>query len=159
MIVPTTAVELTTDRAFTHRIRRLVWISALALGVIWVLAFVEGAPPWALLLVAAGWVLMPVLLAASIRQPALRLLLVAPAGCASLGLIGVTASAGPDTTLGWAMVTAGVLFGGTLGMWLWYRWAPVPPSFDSPFGLPRIGLIAVHVGLILFGLGLVVAGL
>lgn len=148
-------VELTDDQVFSHRIRRLVVISAVALGVIWGLAYLQGATAWSQLLIALGWLLMPVLLARSLRRPALRYLLVLPASCVSLGLIGVVLSQPAATMVGWILVTIGVLIGGTLGMWFWYRWAPVPPILENPFGSSRLVLIAVHAGLILVGVGLV----
>jgi hypothetical protein len=155
MTQATGRVELTDDRAFSQRIQRLVVISADALGEIWGLAYLQEAPAWTQMLIGLGWVLMPVLLARSLRRPTLRYLLVLPASCVSLGLIGIVLS-GPDATrAGWILITLGVLTGGTLGMWFWYRWAPVPAGLENPFGSSRIALIAVHASLVLVGVGLV----
>jgi hypothetical protein len=50
------------------------------------------------------------------------------------------------------LVTAGVLLGGVLGLWFWYRLLPVPAALDDPFSRGRWTLIAVHVSLIVVGL-------
>jgi hypothetical protein len=52
-------------------------------------------------------------------------------------------------------MTAGVLFGGMLGVWFWFRWLPVPRGLHEPFSRARWGLIGVHVSLIVAGIGLV----
>lgn len=148
-------VELTGDRVFAHRVRRLVAISAIALGAITALAVRSGGPSWAIVSLAAGWVLMPVILAASLRRPQLRYGLVVPASLVTIGLVGMVATTGGSELVGWAMLTAGILFGGTLGMWFWYRWVPVPRSFDDPYGPARMTFIAVHIALVLVGAAIV----
>ncbi len=152
-------IELTGDRLFRHRIRRLVAISSVALGVIWGLAFVEEAPTWVLVMLAVGWVSMPTILAASLNRPSLRYALVVPAGAVSVGLIGMVMVAPRDTVTGWLFITAGILLGGFLGVWFWFRWLPVPRILDDPFSWPRVTLVGLHLALILVGAVLVWAGI
>ena len=152
-------VELTADRLFEHRVRRLVAVSAVALGVMWGLALADDAPMWVLVLLAIGWVSMPTVLALSLRRPAVRYALVVPATAVSVGLIGMTLAAPDPTAFGWSVLSVGILFGGSLGAWLWFRWLPVPRSLDDPFGTPRLTLVGVHIGLVLVGVAAVVAGL
>jgi len=144
-------VEMGPDRVFAHRVRRLTAVSTVALGVIWGLAFADGGPAWALALLAVGWVTMPPILHGSLDRPGLRYALVLPASAVSIGLFGMVASASEATVGGWAVMTVGVLLGGSLGMWFWYRWFPVPRSFDDPFGWPRILLIGIHIALVMSG--------
>ena len=151
-------MEMTGDRLFTHRIHRLIAISAVALGVIWGLAFIDEAPTWVLVLLAVGWVSMPTILAGSLRRPSLRFALVVPASAVSFGLIGMVMNAPEETMVGWLFVTAGILLGGTLGVWFWFRWLPVPRIFDDPFGLPRMALVGLHLALVLIGATLVLIG-
>ena len=108
-----------------------------------------------MVLLAAGWVLMPVILAASLRRPMLRYALVVPATLVTLGLLGMVFDTSGTELLGWAMLTAGILLGGTLGMWFWYRWMPVPRAFDDPYGTARMILVAIHIGLVLVGAAIV----
>ena len=154
-----TGTELTGDRLFGHRVRRLVAISSVALGVIWGLAFVEEAPVWVLVLLAVGWVSMPTVLAASLSRPSLRYALVVPAGAVSFGLIGMVRAAPQDTVTGWLLITAGILLGGFLGIWFWFRWLPVPRILDDPFGWPRTALVGLHLALVLVGATLVILGI
>lgn len=154
-----TSVELTGDRLFEHRIRRLVVISTVALGVIWGLALANGATTWILVLLGIGWVLMPSVLAASLRRPMARYALMIPASVVSIALIAMTLSAPDSTIVGWALITAGILLGGFIGMWFWYRWLPVPRAFGDPFGVSRLALVAAHLGLVLAGMATVAAGL
>jgi hypothetical protein len=151
--------ELTSDRFFSRRVKRLVVVSAVALGVILALGVADEAPTWALALIATGWVVMPLLLWMSLRRPRRRYLLVIPATCVSLGLLAITASSPAATRTGWLLITAGILIGGTMGMWFWFRWAPVPRILDDPFGWGRMTLVAVHIALILAGISLVVSNL
>jgi hypothetical protein len=60
--------------------------------------------------------------------------------------------------LGWISIAAGLLMGGVLGGWFWFRWAPVPVALDSPFAPMRWRLIAIHVALIAIGLILIAVG-
>ena len=151
-------IELTGDRLFTHRIHRLIAISAVALGVIWGLAFIDEAPTWVLVLLAIGWASMPTILAGSLRRPSLRFALIVPASAVSIGLIGMVMNAPEETMTGWILVTAGILLGGLLGVWFWFRWLPVPRIFDDPFGLPRMAFVGLHLALILVGATLVLIG-
>jgi hypothetical protein len=150
-------VEMTDERLFAHRVRRLIAVSAVFLGVITVLAWIGDAPIWSVALLVGGWVLMPTVLAVSLRRPGVRYALVLPATLVALGLLGVVTATEGVALLGWALITAGILFGGTLGIWFWYRWAPVPHELGDPFGVPRITLVAIHVGLVLGGVALVIA--
>jgi hypothetical protein len=54
------------------------------------------------------------------------------------------------------MITAGILLGGTLGMWFWYRMMPVPYELSDPYGTPRIALVGLHIGLVLAGVAIVI---
>ena len=152
-------VELTTNRLFEHRIRRLVAISAVALGIIWGLAFADDAEVWVLVLLGIGWVSMPTILALSLRRPMVRYALLVPATSVSVGLLGMTLTAPDSTDLGWLLITLGILVGGSLGAWFWFRWLPVPRGLDDPFGTPRVALVGLHIGLVLIGVAMVVAGL
>jgi hypothetical protein len=152
-------VELTTDRLFAHRIRRLVVISAVALGVIFGLAFANDGETWMLVLLGIGWVTMPTILALSLRRPLLRYALLVPASAVSIGLIGMTLGAPDSTGAGWLLITLGILLGGGLGAWFWFRWFPVPRPFDDPYGVPRVTLVGLHIGLVLIGMAMVIAGL
>ncbi len=154
-----TAVELTGDRLFQHRIQRLVVISAVALGVIWGLAYADDTAAWMLVLLGLGWVLMPTVLALSLRRPMTRYALMIPASAVSIGLVATTASATDSTVVGWVLITAGILLGGFLGTWFWFRWLPVPRALDDPFGGPRLALVGLHLGLVLVGMTMVGAGL
>jgi hypothetical protein len=151
-------VELSRDPRFGRRVVRLVAVSAVALGVIWGLAIARlSAPPAVGVALFAGWLLMPVTLAASLRDPRLRFGLVVPASLVTLGLLAVCAGWLPESPLaawGWVLVTAGVAVGGGLGMWLWYRLLPVPDALHDPFSRPRWALIGVHVGLVVAGCAL-----
>ncbi len=159
MLRSRSGIELTGDRLFIHRVRRLVAISTVALGVIWGLAFVEEAPTWVLVLLAIGWASMPTILAASLNRPSLRYALVVPATSVSVGLIGMVMAAPQDTVTGWILITAGIVLGGFLGVWFWFRWLPVPRILDDPFGWPRVTLVGLHLALILVGAALVWAGI
>ncbi len=151
-------VELTPDRRFERRIRRLAVVSAVALGLIWVLVVTTLAAPVALDAVfAAGWLLMPSTLVASLLRPRLRYGLVLPASLVSIGLLGVCLGwlpVDPVVAVGWLLMTAGVALGGGLGLWLWYRLLPVPARLDDPFSTGRWALIGVHVALVVAGFGL-----
>lgn len=152
-------VELTADRLFAHRIRRLIVISTVALGAIFGLAFADDAEMWMLVLLGIGWATMPTILALSLRRPLLRYALLVPASAVSIGLIGLTLGAPGATGGGWLLITLGILLGGALGAWFWFRWFPVPRPFDDPYGTPRVALVGLHIGLVLIGMAMVVAGL
>lgn len=151
--------EMTGDARFEARVRRLAGISSIALGVVFGLAVAGPVDaPYVRLALALGWFLMPTILYASLWRPALRYLLVVPATLVSLGLLAIVAIALPPgvvASAGWVLVTAGVLVGGSLGLWLWYRLLPVPQDLDDPFSFGRWALIGLHVGLVVTGLALV----
>lgn len=154
-------VEMSADPLFEMRIRRLIAISAVALGLLCLLAFTttDARTIWLVLLIG-GWLSMPILLAASLKRPVLRYLLTAPAAMVSTGLLGVALGFEGSAVahLGWWIMAAGVSAGGTLGAWFWYRWMPVPRSLDRPFSTGRWTLIAIHAGLVMVGGGLVALG-
>lgn len=155
-----THAEMSTDPRFRRRLRRLVVVSAVMLGWLTLLALLATeAEPTTIWLLAVGWVLMPTVLYASLDRPRLRYLLALPASLVAVGLVFVATGdlTSPVATLGWWSITAGILLGGGLGMWLWYRWMPVPSALDDPFSPGRIALIAGHVSLILVGVALVIA--
>lgn len=107
---------------------------------------------------AMGWVLMPTFLGLSLRWPGVRYALVIPSSLVSVSLFAICLTALPEdggASAGWLLIAAGVLFGGVLGIWFWYRRFPVPNGLQDPFSSGRWALIAVHVGLIVVGLALV----
>jgi hypothetical protein len=152
-------VELTADPLFARRVRRLVVVSAVALGLIAWLAIRSGGPRAAVVLLVLGWAIMPAVLAASLSRPRLRYALVLPATLVTLGLVGMVLSTGGAEMIGWILVTLGIAIGGSLGMWLWYRWFPVPYVLDDPYGVPRLMLLSVHIVLVISGVVVIVVSL
>lgn len=152
-------VELSGDPAFARRVRRLVGVSAVALGVVWLLAHAApGVGAAAEAALVAGWIAMPALLALSLARPRLRLLLALPAGLVGGALLDICLTAlpaGGAARVGWPLITAGVLAGGGMGGWLWYRWMPVPRALAAPFSPARWALIGVHAAAVLAGMLLV----
>lgn len=154
------STEMSTDPRFCARLRRLVLVSSVMLGLITLLAALSSeAPPLVIGLLALGWILMPTLLDASIERPHLRYLLALPATLVAGGLISVAIrfEGEPGAQAGWWLITAGVALGGILGAWFWFRWMPVPERLDDPFSPGRIALITAHVALIVIGVALVIA--
>lgn len=151
-------VELSADRAFARRVRRLALVSLVALGIIRGLAVnTLDAPPVVGFALLAGWVLMPAVLVASLAWPVARYGLVIPASLVTLGLLAIVVAWLPSSTVaatGWVLMLAGVALGGVMGLWLWYRLLPVPASLAEPFSPARWLLIGVHVGLIVAGMAL-----
>jgi len=148
------------DDRFQRRLRRLIVVSSVALGLITMLALATtdaGLVELALLL--GGWGLMPALLYVGLAQPRWRYLLFVPALMVTTGLLMVDFGfEGPAVALiGWWLITAGVMVGGSLGAWFWYRWLPVPAKLDDPFSRGRWTLISVHVGLVVVGTVLVLS--
>jgi len=119
----------------------------------------DDAPGWVLALLAIGWVLMPAVLAVSIHRPMMRYALVVPATVVPVGLMGMVMVAPAATVNGWIIMTIGILFGGFLGLWFWFRWLPVPRILDDPFGSARVTLVGIHIALVLAGVTIVAAGL
>ena len=140
-------VELSAGRRMALRVKRLGVVSMVALGLIWGLA--------------AGWVLMPTVLFASLARPRLRYALVLPASLVGVGLLAICAwwlPSEPLAAAGWWLMTAGIALGGALGLWFWYRLVPVPGWLDDLNSAGRWGLIGLHIALIVVGWGLAVAG-
>jgi hypothetical protein len=158
-IVP---VELTDDRRFNRRIVRLAVTSVVALGLVWWLARTTlVAPPAVSLGLLAGWLLMPVVLMLSLRRPRLRYALVVPSSLVTFALLAVCAWSLPEAAparLGWMLTTAGILLGGLLGAWFWFRLLPVPLRLNDPFSPGRLTLVGVHIALIVVGLLLITLG-
>ena len=156
-------VELSADRAFAWRIRRLGMVSLVALGAVWGLAVTTlDAPPIVDGALLAGWALMPAILFASLARPMLRVGLTLPATLVTLGLLAIAAAwlpASPVAAIGWMLILAGVALGGAMGLWLWYRLLPVPAALSDPFSPARWTLIGVHVALIVIGLALAATSL
>ena len=156
-------VELTTDRRFRRRVKRLAATSAVALGLIWALAITTLELPIVIYAAfAAGWALMPTTLVASLVRPRLRYGLAVPASLVGIGLLAICIGWLPRDPLvatGWLLMTAGIALGGALGLWLWYRLMPVPARLDDPFSTGRWALIGVHVALVVTGLGLATSAL
>jgi hypothetical protein len=154
---------MSADPRFTGRVIRLTATSAVALGLIfllWAVTTPVTTPGIAIIGVGlgAGWVLMPSLLALSLWRPVIRYGLVAPATMVSLALVAISLWGQPKTPVaeaGWLLISGGVLLGGALGAWFWFRWLPVPRSLHDPFAPGRWVLIGVHVGMIIVGIGLV----
>jgi hypothetical protein len=149
-------LALTGDRRINARVRRLVAVSVVALGLIWALTRATLDLPGAMeAALAVGWALMPLILATSLAAPRLRYLLTVPASIESAALVALLIGwrpVDPLPAVGWVLITAGILVGGTLGLWLWYRLLPVPPWLDDPTGTARWGLIGVHVALVAAGM-------
>ena len=155
-----TSVEMTRDSRFGVRVIRLAATSVVALGLIWGFQFATlDTPALVGISLAAGWALMPVLLIASLRWPVARYGLAIPSTLVGFGLIAICLTALPPgwgpAGVGWLMTTAGVLMGGVLGLWFWFRLAPVPRFLDDPFSPGRWTLVAVHIVLIVAGLVLI----
>ena len=149
------AVEMSDDPRFARRVGRLALVASVALGVIWALAVSTlAASPLVEISLAAGWILMPTVLAASLARPELRYALVVPAMLVSGGLLAICAwwlPAAPIPATGWVLMTAGIALGGLLGLWFWFRLLPVPDALHDPFAPARIALIKAHVALIVVG--------
>ena len=108
-------VELTGDGRIRRRVMRLTAVSLVALGLVTGLgAATLEAPAAILALLALGWVLMPAVLAWSLRDPAARYLLVVPASLVTLGLLAICIGwlpAQPVAAVGWVLMAAGVALG------------------------------------------------
>lgn len=154
---PRPPIEMSTDSRFERRLRRLVLVSLVFLGVIAYLAWSKGdAGPLTLVFLISGWILMPTLLHISVAKPRWRYLLAIPAMLVIVGLLRTTLDAGA-AAFGWWLITAGIAFGGTLGGWFWYRWVPVPSRLDNPFSPGRWALVTIHVGMVIAGIVSVLA--
>jgi hypothetical protein len=157
-LAETRPIELSSEPRFALRVKRLALTSLVALGIIWALIVATlDAPPLIGALVAAGWILMPAILFASLARPRLRYALVAPASLVGTALLAISFGWMPADTLpalGWLFMTAGVALGGILGIWFWFRLLPVPPGLDDPYSAGRWALIAMHVALIVAGMAL-----
>lgn len=132
------------------RVQRLAAVSVVALGLIWWFSRDvddAGFAPAALL---AGWVLMPAVLLLSLRAPRVKYGLAVPATLVSLACLWLALQARPSA--GWMLVSAGILMGGAMGAWFWFRWAPIPAAFDDHRSAPRIALVATHVALVTAGI-------
>ena len=154
-----TSVEMTRDSRFGVRVIRLAATSVVALGLIWGFQFATlHTPAFVSICLVAGWALMPVLLMVSLRWPMARYGLALPSTLVGVGLVAICLTALPPewgaARVGWLMTTAGVLTGGVLGLWFWFRLAPVPRFLDEPFSPGRWTLVAVHIVLIVVGLAL-----
>lgn len=150
---------MTTDERFARRVIRLALESTVANGIIWLLATTNVNANVAIRIgLLGGWVLMPSILGLSLRWPVLRYALVVPSSLIGLALLAICVSALPEDQVaraGWLLITVGVLMGGALGGWFWFRWAPVPSKLHEPFSLGRWVLVGIHVCLITVGLLLV----
>lgn len=148
-------VELTGDRRVRARVERLAAVSLVALGLIVGLAAATLDVPAAIIgCLGLGWILMPVVLVWSLAELRARYLLVVPASLVTVGLLAICIAwlpASGAAATGWLLMAAGVVLGGALGLWVWYRVVPVPAALDDPFALGRWALIAVHVSLVVGG--------
>ena len=105
---------------------------------------------------------MPTVLVASLWRPLIRYWLVVPSTLVSLGLVATSLGWLPENPVaaaGWLLMTVGVLLGGVMGLWFWFRVVPVPAMFDGPYSAGRWAVIALHVALITTGLALAIAAL
>jgi hypothetical protein len=156
-------VELTGDARVRNRVLRLAAVSLVALGLVTGLAAATlDAPAAVVASLAAGWILMPTVLAWSVRDPRARYLLVVPSSLVTLGLLAICLGWMPASAVaaaGWLLIAIGVGFGGVLGLWLWFRLLPVPAALDDPLAAGRWALIAVHVGLVVIGWALAATAL
>lgn len=151
--------EMGTDPEILRRVRRLAAVSSVALGVVLLQSVTTlQAAPAVNLGLALGWLLMPTLLTLSIRRPWVRYLLIVPSALVSLSLVGLCRTVLPQdgaARAGWLLITGGVLMGGLLGLWFWYRLFPVPRFLDDAFSPGRWTLVATHVAAISIGSALV----
>lgn len=156
-------VELTADRRITRRVKRLAATSAVALGLIWALAVTTlKAPVPVDAALAVGWIMMPAILVASLWRPLFRYWLIVPSTLVGFGLVAISLGwlpEDPAAAAGWLLMTVGVLLGGVMGLWLWFRVVPVPTALDDPYSAGRWALIALHITLITTGLALAIAAL
>jgi hypothetical protein len=150
-------IELSPDAAFARRVVRLATVSAIMLGVIWWLSRERGASPMASAWLLAGWIAMPLLLAVSLWQPVLRLLLIVPSTLVTAGVLLAAMTAEPRSHAGWLALLAGLLLGDVLGVWLWLGVAPSRGEWADPFSPSRWAAIGVHVALVLVGVAIVFA--
>lgn len=162
-VLERSGIEMSADPVFLPRVRRLARVSSVALGAIWFLAIITTEPHSAAIdgALLAGWILMPTVLWGSIRRPKMRPLVFLPSALVTVGLLVLCLTALPGDDLvrgGWLLITGGILFGGFLGGWFWFRWLPVPASLDAPFSSPRWALIGAHVAMIVVGMALVALG-
>ena len=115
-------IELTDDRRIRGRVVRLAVVSLVALGLVAGLAAATlDAPPAILAGLALGWVLVPAVLAWSLRELRARYLLVVPSSLVTLGLLSICIEWMPASAMaaaGWLLMTIGVALGGVLGLWL-----------------------------------------
>lgn len=152
-------VELTDDSGFARRIIRLAITSCVALGLVWWLAITTlDAHPVIGISLAAGWLLMPSLLLLSLRRPRLRYTLMLPSSLVGLPLLAISAGSlatEPVARVGWLFLSSGILLGGALGIWFWFRWLPVPKFLHDPFSRGRWLLVGLHIALVVGGLALV----
>ncbi len=154
----TPPVELSADPRFAGRVRRLAATAVVALGLIWALAITTlEAPPLVVVMLTLGWITMPAILVASLARPRLRYALVIPSTLVGTGLLAISAGWLPANAIaaaGWLLMTIGILLGGLLGLWFWFRLVPVPNGLDDPFSPGRMALIALHIALTIAGLSL-----
>jgi hypothetical protein len=150
---------MTADARMAGRVRRLAVVSVVALGLIFALWSRTGRGEVLIgAALAAGWVLMPSMLVLSLRWPQIRYGLVVPSVLVGSSLLAICLfSPMPSTVtkVGWWQICAGVLMGGVLGGWFWFRWLPVPAQLNDPLSPGRWALITLHAGLIVVGLVLV----
>ena len=151
-------VELSADERFAGRVRRLALTAMVALGIVWALAALTlAAPPAVDLALLLGWLLMPAILFASLADARWRYAVVIPSSLVGFALLAVCVlwlPASAIASVGWLLVTAGIVLGALLGLWFWYRLLPVPAALDDPFSPGRWTLIAVHIALIVVGVAL-----
>lgn len=142
---------------------RLAATSIVALGLIWGLATATLDVPAAIgAVLALGWFLMPAVLLWSLAAAGARYVLAVPATLVTVGLLAICLGwlpGSPIAAAGWVLITAGVALGALLGLWFWYRVAPVPTALDDPYARGRWALIGVHVGLIVVGWALAATAL
>lgn len=154
-------LELSDDPRFARRIVRLAVTSMIMLGVIFALALNTPHPARSVVIaLALGWMLMPTLLLTSLRWPRVRYGLLVPSTLVSLSLVAISVNQSSQdlmTWAGWWSLTFGVLLGGLMGVWFWFRWLPVPVLPHDPFSRARWALIVLHVALVVIGAGLVKA--
>lgn len=152
------AREMSLDPRFGRRLRRLIGVSLVALGLVTTLALAKAqAEGLTIVLLASGWALMPTLLYFGLKRPRWRYLLTLPAALVAAGLlrVNVIVTEPAVAVIGWWLITVGVIVGAGLGGWFWYRWLPVPTSLEDPFSTGRWTLIAIHIGLIAAGTAMV----
>lgn len=143
------------------RLTRLSWVGATFLLLITVLAATRTTAQWWIVaMLGSGWLTMTPSLLATRHNPRHLSWVLVPSGLVATGLVGLCITALPaamPARVGWIMLTVGIWLGVALGLWLWFRLAPIPEVLRDPVGPGRWALITLHVAPILLAFGLLLS--